>query len=326
MPESADVVVIGAGIAGLNIARQLEGKVIVLDKSRGVGGRMATRRADAFQFDHGCQFFSAKHPDFCDFLAPYIEQGVIADWQANFVEFHGDVINTQRQWSDEFPHYIAQPGMTSLCKALAETLDVRCNQHVSACRQITNGWEITTHCDQKYHANWLVFAMPAAQIVELLPQNISFRTTLNDIAMLPCYALMLGLSTQPDVAWQAACVKQADLSWISLVHSKPGRPKASSIVALASNAWAAAHLETDNNVVQSHLQRCLVNYLGASVLDPEHIALHRWRYANIGKQTGPHAYADPQAQVVACGDWCIQGRVEAAYLSSQSALAYLQRS
>lgn len=50
------VVVVGAGIAGLMCARELAATgvdVVVVDKGRGVGGRMATRRFGGAVFDHG---------------------------------------------------------------------------------------------------------------------------------------------------------------------------------------------------------------------------------------------------------------------------------
>ncbi|WP_405049538.1 NAD(P)-binding protein [Rhizobium sp. BK176] len=57
MAERLRVGVIGAGIAGLTIVRSLQkiADVIVFEKSRGVGGRMATRRIDDVSFDHGAQ-------------------------------------------------------------------------------------------------------------------------------------------------------------------------------------------------------------------------------------------------------------------------------
>ena len=52
------LVVVGAGLAGLTAAQALTDAfdVIVLDKGRGFGGRMATRRIGDATFDHGAQF------------------------------------------------------------------------------------------------------------------------------------------------------------------------------------------------------------------------------------------------------------------------------
>ena len=49
------IAIIGAGISGLTLANRLNStfEVVVLEKSRGIGGRMATRQAEPFAFDHG---------------------------------------------------------------------------------------------------------------------------------------------------------------------------------------------------------------------------------------------------------------------------------
>ena len=56
-----DVAVIGAGLSGIICARRLvsEGySVCILDKSRGVGGRMATRRVnEQTRVDHGLRYW-----------------------------------------------------------------------------------------------------------------------------------------------------------------------------------------------------------------------------------------------------------------------------
>ena len=58
-------VIIGSGSAGLACARTLAAAglgPVVLDKGRGIGGRLATRRVGAMQFDHGAQYVTAQKP------------------------------------------------------------------------------------------------------------------------------------------------------------------------------------------------------------------------------------------------------------------------
>ncbi len=56
------VAVVGAGLAGLAAARELRAdghEVVVLEKSRGLGGRLATRRAEGTVLDHGSPVLAA---------------------------------------------------------------------------------------------------------------------------------------------------------------------------------------------------------------------------------------------------------------------------
>ena len=94
------IAIIGAGLSGMTLAHELQdfASVICFEKSRGVGGRMATRRAGSFEFDHGTQFFKARHPDFKKWLKPLIHNGIVLDWPARFVELNANGIVSKRSW------------------------------------------------------------------------------------------------------------------------------------------------------------------------------------------------------------------------------------
>ena len=61
----SDVLILGAGISGCVCAKVLaqEGfSTTIVEKGRGVGGRMATRRMEGARIDHGAQFMTVRHP------------------------------------------------------------------------------------------------------------------------------------------------------------------------------------------------------------------------------------------------------------------------
>ena len=65
--EHKYVAVIGAGMAGIGAARLLADagfRVVVFDKSRGMGGRCATKRWEGHSVDHGAQYFTMRDADF----------------------------------------------------------------------------------------------------------------------------------------------------------------------------------------------------------------------------------------------------------------------
>ncbi len=54
-----DNIIIGAGLAGLHLCSHLKkDETLIIEKSRGVGGRMATRRINDLPVDHGVQYIS----------------------------------------------------------------------------------------------------------------------------------------------------------------------------------------------------------------------------------------------------------------------------
>ncbi len=66
MTESTDVVIIGAGLAGLRAAQILEAagrNVVIVERSTRIGGRVATRHIDGFTIDEGFQLLNPSYPE-----------------------------------------------------------------------------------------------------------------------------------------------------------------------------------------------------------------------------------------------------------------------
>lgn len=310
------VAIVGAGLAGLTLARALDGRaaVRVFDKSRGVGGRLATRRSGAYQFDHGAQFFTARSDAFRALLAPHIEDGTVARWDADFVEFEGPHVGHRRSWTDGPPHYVGAPAMNALPKAIAAGLDVVLETRVGAVAQDSGQWRLhDTDGNDLGAFDWLVLALPAPQAHELLPDSENFAP---DPPMTACFSLLLGFDAPLAIDWQAAFVSRADISWISLDSSKPGRPGETSVVVHSTNRWADAHLDAGRERIVAHLALELERVGGIDAARAAHVDLHRWRYANVGMQAGGESFIDVGRRVAAIGDWFIRGRVEAAFTSA----------
>ena len=137
-----NIAIIGAGLSGLTAANILHdhAKVTVFDKAKGPSGRLATRRADPYSFDHGCQFFSAKSNVFKELLAPMLRQGVIKFWDATFVEIENRQIAKSRQWDAQNPHYVGSPSMNAVGKFLSQDLRLALGTPVTAVRKTSTGW------------------------------------------------------------------------------------------------------------------------------------------------------------------------------------------
>ncbi len=312
---------IGAGLSGLVFAHTMRGsaEVRLFEKSHSYGGRMSTRRQNGFQFDHGAQFFSAKTKAFQHFLDPWLKAGVIARWNARFVEFEANQVTDRRTWSDQPPHYIGVPGMNALGRALAEPLDVATDTRVVEITGQPGSWQLRDGDGEELgEFDWVVSSIPAAQAMTLLPPAFTHRQTLGQCQMPGCFSLMLGFDAPLPLDWDAALVKQAAISWISVDSSKPGR-NGSTLLVQASNQWAEEHIELDRRIVTEQLVRETSRIIGLDLGHARHVALHRWRYANPAPQQGPHSLVDPDSYLASCGDWCIRGRVESAYLSGLDA-------
>ena len=114
-----NVAVIGAGITGITLANLLQKKfnLTVFEKSRGVGGRMATRRAEPYQFNHGAQYFKIKNKEFKDFLQPLIQNKIIKPLETNQIEIlNKEVIKRTKIYNKQY--FTAESKMNSVVKYL----------------------------------------------------------------------------------------------------------------------------------------------------------------------------------------------------------------
>lgn len=283
---------------------------------------MATRRAAPYEFDHGAQFFTARTKAFRTYLEPLIESGIVADWPAVFAELRGGDVSAKRHWGGEYPHFVGAPGMNAVGKALASDLDVRLETTVGSLSRQGARWLLRDDSEQGLgEFDWVVVTTPAAQAADLLAGTaLASRTT---VEMVSCFALLLGFDRTLDLAWQAALVHDADISWISVNSSKPGRPAATSLVAHSTNAWANAHIDDDPGVVQRHLSEAFGVVSGIDADGADYATIHRWRYANVDRQTGDRFALDAGQQLAVCGDWFVRGRVEAAFTSASALLERL---
>ena len=158
------VVVVGAGIAGLMAAQTLVKNghdVIVVDKGRSPGGRLATRRIDDATLDHGAQFFTVRDPLFKSHVEKWIASGVVTEWCRGF--------DSATQNNDGFPRYRGVRGMTDIAKHLANGLDVRCNTLAfSIARGTTSKWQLKIDDGSVLDADAIIVTCPLPQAYALL--------------------------------------------------------------------------------------------------------------------------------------------------------------
>ena len=320
------VAVIGAGLSGLVVARRLRtlADVTVFEKSRGAGGRMATRYAGDYEFDHGAQFFTARTERFRTFLKPLIDAGHVADWQAGFAEFDGRELKAVRSWDGHYPHYVGAPRMNRIGKVLSADLKIAFETTIASIAKENDGWTLTDSADARFGPfDWLVLTAPAPQTATLARDFRGLVDYCGRRRMLGCFAMMLGFAEPLDLPWQAAIVRNADISWMSVNSSKPGRKSPFTLVVHSTNAWADAHMDDDSNEVLERMLDQASMITGKELQNADHRQLHRWRYANSDKQPEPSRFIDEADGLAACGDWCVRGRIEAAFNSADELAATL---
>lgn len=290
--------IVGAGAAGLACAMRLRAAgedVVLFDKSRGVGGRMATRRVDGLSFDHGAQFFTARGDAFRETVSGLVAAGACASWG-----------------SDE--RYVGVPGMTAVPRALAEGFEIRTEHTVSGLRRDAAGWTLSTAEGAEAGGfDRVVLALPSPQIVPLLAASGFTLPGIESAVYAPCIALLLAFERPlPGIATEAK-YDAGPIAWIARNATKPGRDGArETVVVHASADWSRAHLDFEPDASKPILLAAFRDATGFADA-PTYAAVHRWRYALVETPAGARAFFDSELGLGACGDWCIGGRVEAAF-------------
>ena len=319
------IAIIGSGMAGATLAYYLQehATVKVFEKSRGLGGRLATRYTDNFMFDHGAPFFKANHPAFKSLLKKLLASGAVKIWQGRFAEINNTVIKRAYSWEASPAHYIGSPKMTSICKFLLKNVECHMETQVTEIKKQHDAWEIFAADRNLGTFDWVIFAIPPSQAVPIIKHKTLMSTALEKVNMKGCFSLMIGTYDTIQSEFDMAIVKNSDLSWVSFNNTKHHTKDKQSIVALSTNNWADKNMDRDIEEVKEYLVDKLSAILKYNLKTANYVAIHRWRYANIKKHTSSDAYIDTDNKIAACGDWCIKGVVEAAFLSAMQVLKAL---
>jgi hypothetical protein len=207
--------------------------------------------------------------------------------------------------------------MTALAKQLAQDFAVRVTTQISAIIPVNQQWHLL---DQHQHSyglfDWVLFAVPAPQAYALMLNGFAYKNSLLDVEFSPCFSLMMGFNQMLQLNFDAAEVKNSPISWISVNSHKPQRPSAFTLMLHTEQKWSAAHVTADLPAVQAQLLQAL-EQLFALKISPAHIAIHRWLYARTAVSLGRDFLIDIDQRIGVCGDWCISGRVESAFLSAK---------
>ena len=314
-PQS--VAVIGAGLSGLTCARTLVDhnvSVTVFEKSRGLGGRCATRRDGPWAFDHGAQYFTVRDARLAPFIRSWQQRGVIDVWQGALAVREAGVWQPAkagvRRW-------VAVPGMSALGTHLGEGLDVRRDTAVAHVQREGRQWRLVADSGADLGVFDVVLTcVPAPQAVALLsPIAPDLVQQASRAEMFPTWATMLVLRDRPEFAFDGAFLNDDPvLSWISRDASKPSRTSGETWVLHASRAWTLAHRDDDAPRVADAMVAAFASATGISAA-PVHAVAHRWRYALPDPVSADTALYDAALGLGAGGDWCGGPRIEGALLS-----------
>jgi predicted NAD/FAD-dependent oxidoreductase len=301
---SKNAAVIGAGLAGVAAAVRLRDagwRVVVFEKSRGWGGRCATKRMEDCVVDHGAQYFTMRDPEFEVAVRASCGEA-LREISAPAWDGNGGVLETG-------PMFYHTEGNNRLARALGEELEVR------------TGMELTEVRGRRIEGedfDLVVCTAPWPQTCKLA----GLPGATNPYA--PCLAVILAY----DAVWPGRTRERyavrdegaPELAWSACENHKVGRIQEGTtvLVAHASEAFSRAHLEGNLAEWASLLRQRVEELWGIPEESLKWSHPHRWRYARVVKK--PALPALPDGWVFA-GDLLEASRVESAWLAGRRAVS-----
>jgi len=330
--------IIGAGMAGITCARtlvQAGHQVTVFEKSRGLGGRMATRDSAFGSFDHGAQYFTARDARFVQ--AMETTPKLAKRWSANNVQVLDELGHVKSVGLSKLEsHWVGVPGMKSLVTGWATPLVSADRVHMQTrVMQIdadvlnAKQWQLHTEGLDGSHKVFsgfdaVLMALPSVQADELLQKSklaAPWIKQIEQVKVAPCWTLMLAFpqAMQPGMnafgpQWNAAISTHHRIAWLARESSKPGREPIERWTIQASPAWSQEHLHDEPNRAQAKLLKAFSEVTGIRA-EPAHIDSQRWLYAKTLKPLGKTHLWDGKKGLGVMGDWCLGHRVEDAFVS-----------
>ncbi|WP_293910842.1 NAD(P)-binding protein [Deinococcus sp.] len=350
-PQHADTLIVGAGLAGLALARELAAHeqsgagqgVLLLDKSRGVSGRSSTRRSihrsgthwsNEALLDHGARFFTARAGRTRTWVQGALEEGWLAEWTRSVPVWEAGQVSGEP--GRGHPRYVPPGGMNVIGRELGRDLSVLTQTQAVSVRRQGDVWQVGAQDGRVFTARRLVLNLPPPQIVPLLEgaglaeSEVAESEEAGAGSRLDLEALR---AVQFDPCWAVGAVLNADLSgaewpalrlnnhpsldWLAREHTKRPPGQTPTLMLHARADWSRGHLQDTPAEVTAALLEAAREVAGPFTVESSFA--HRWLYATPTVRY-EHSFGwHSELALGWCGDWCVPDphgpRVEAALLS-----------
>lgn len=319
-----DVLVVGAGIAGLMCARSLSDRgrsVLVVEREPKVGGRMATCRFDNAVFDFGAQFFTVTDLRFSAVVRELERRGVVRVWSTGYVNDEGALTPNGQV------RYCGVPDMSTVCSALAEPLDVETGSEAVRLEPREKVWGVHLDASSIVEAQAMVLTQPPPESLELLDSSgVSIsrndRTRLSAIAYEPTITL-LAICDEPHPLPGPGAVqlRHGPVQWIADNRKKGISPDRHALTIHAGHEFSRTHIDDRDDGIVAKVRDALQPWLDLSGAAVE---VKRWRYARaVPAGEGVAVRLETPSMCICAGDGFAGPRVESAALSGIGAAEML---
>ena len=296
-----DVIVLGAGVAGLQCARRISAAgrdVLVVDRADKPGGRCATRTFSGQPADYGPPFVHGDNPGFLA-AVDAVPGERIPGWP---FRVNGRGTPCQPDAFAPFQTRLAfAEGVNAFPRALAEGLSIRLRARALSVGVETDGIVVTLEGGEQLRSRDLVLAMALEQTGPFVRQLGQVQDggnaagalgMLEMFASIPCLAVVAGYEHSAPMPDWDICYPEDERALLLLSNESSKRPGkgAPVLVIQASASWSVKRLERPKDEWARELIDIAAHRLGAWAASPAWTHPHRWRYSRLDRAnelTGP---------------------------------------
>ena len=330
--DESRLCIVGAGLAAAGMADALSDRsvsVTVLEKSRGVGGRAATRRRDGCRYDHGANYIKDSDERTRELLQSLRADGLV-DIDAPVWPFdaEGTISESQRPESHKWTW---EAGITQLAKRLFDrtNADIRKETRVDTLEEGQSGWTISD-TDGATHGPFdaVVLTPPAPQTADLLQatelldgdDDLAAATdAVDQVPYRTIRSLMLHYPFEIDPPYYALVNddRNHDIGWLARESCKPGHIPAGEELLVVQMApdWSTANDEMPLDDAASEAAVKAAQLLDDDRLtEPDWVDDQGWRYALPDAGVDSDAVEPLETHgLYLAGDWVVgEGRAHEA--------------
>ena len=317
---TADVLIIGAGLSGLTAARELTRhglRVVVVEKGRTVGGRLATQPMGPALLDHGAQFFTVRGDDFAATVGEAVDAGVVHEWCRGFGE------------PDGYARYAGSAGMHGFAAWLASDLTVLTGVQIEEIRKARTGWTARAGANV-YEAPTILLTAPVPQSLVMLDKgsvriDSEIADQLSSVEYFATIALLMTLESSPAVP-EPGGVQLAESEAFTFVadNRRKGISPNHAVTLHANHDYSLRRFDHPVEEVCRELEELAAPWIGdATVLASD---VKHWRHAGPVKALADRVLVDAGAgqRLTFAGDAFGGPKVEGAFNSGLAAARTLR--
>jgi predicted NAD/FAD-dependent oxidoreductase len=294
-----NVLLIGAGITGLTAGRTLheQGKAVhLLDKGRGMGGRLATRWLGTPEdirgrWDHGAQFVTLRSSDLKEKLESWGALDVLEDW----IPSHSTPDIMRRRPRD---------GMNAFAKAVAGNVPVTRSIRIVKLSPTAKGWMATADSGETFEAPVCICTLPTPQLIDLIEASSlslqdSIWETLRSVQYERTLTLLAELEAPANLPSPGYLRTESSGLLETLIdNQQKGISIAPTLTAHARPAFSLEWYDRDRETAASVLRAAVCECIDQPV---KSVQIHGWKFAKAISRI-PAPYLELTDGLYAAGD------------------------